>query len=174
MQEVRLYDPGRKPPHWTALIREGQFAVCHFDYKTGTWRTARGTYSALPEEETILIFESLDEAQSYGRNFVLIQPTLFCRLYDSRGTAEGLVETIYPPSIADKIQGPASGRRHIGRGLLQLTVSALCVYVDWRITGIVILGAVVGSKFLYSGLNSIVQGVDAIVKSRNQKSGLAS
>ena len=174
MQEVRLYDPARKPPYWTALIRKGQFAVCHFDYKTGTWRTAQGSYSAFPEQETVLIFETLDEAQHYCREYVLRHPKLFCRVYDSRGTAEGLVETIYPPAIAAAIRGPASGRRHLGRGFLQLTTSALCVYVDWRITGIVILGAVVGSKFLFSGLNSIVQGVDAIVKSRKQKAGLAS
>jgi hypothetical protein len=174
MQEVRLYDPARKPPHWTALFRAGQFAVCHFDYKTGTWRTPRGTYSASPEEETVLIFETLDEAKHYCAEYVIQQPAIFCRIYDSRGTSEGLVETVYPPAIAAKLQSPTSGRRHLGRGALQLTVSALCVYVDWRVNGEVILGAVVGSKFLYSGLNSIVQGVDAIVTSRKQESALAS
>jgi hypothetical protein len=173
MQEVRLYDPARKPSHWTALIHAGDFAVCHFDYKTGTWRTARGTYSASPEEETVLLFETLDEAQQYCTGYVFQHPEIFCRIYDSRGTSEGLVEAIYPPAIAKKIHSPASGRRHLGRGALQLTISALCVYVDWRVTGEVILGAVVGSKFLYSGLNSIVQGVDAVVTSRRQKSSLA-
>jgi hypothetical protein len=169
-QEVRLYDPTRRPPHWTALIREGQFAVCHFDYKSGTWRTARGTYSASPEEETIFLFDSLEEARWYCREFVATHTALFCRIYDRRGTAEGLLETVYAPGIAEKLVSEAAGRRHIWRGILQLSVSVLCVYVDWRITGEVILGAVVGSKFLFSGLNSIVQGIAVTSAAREQKS----
>jgi hypothetical protein len=171
MEEIRFYDSTRRPAYWTALVRKDQFTVCHFDYKTGTWRTAQGTYAVSPDQETIFIFETLDEARTYCREFVAIHPSLFCRIYDYRGNMDGLLETVYPARIAEKLLAAGSGHGHLWRGMLQLAASALCVYADWRITGVVILGAVVGAKFLFSGLNSIVQGIAAVAETRKQKSG---
>jgi len=48
LRAIRLYDPERFP-RWSSIIGSTQFAVSHYDYKAGTWRTAAGNYSNGPE-----------------------------------------------------------------------------------------------------------------------------
>lgn len=166
MLPVRLHDPARKPEHWSGLIREGQFAVSHFDYQTGTWRIANGDYSRTPEEEVILLFDSFAEAESYCRAHVELVPTLFCRVYDHRGSVEGLVTEVFHRKIAEREHGPNASRRKIRNGLFQLSAGMLCVLVDWWWGGPVILGVVIGSKFLTSGVVRLVQGLAGQLEAR--------
>jgi hypothetical protein len=166
VKEIRIYDSARDPRHFSALVEKSQYVVSHYDYKTGTWRTSRGKYASCPEEETILIFDALAEAENYCREHVEKVPSLFCKIYDWRGAGEGQIEAIYPRKIAEKIQGPRAARVQLLKGLLLLLIAALCVFVDWRLGGPVILGVVVGSKFLTSGIALTVQGVVGMIESR--------
>ncbi|MCU1263419.1 MAG: hypothetical protein JWO80_6304 [Bryobacterales bacterium] len=150
------------------LIAPSQFAVFHFDYRTGTWRTAEGNYSNSPEEETVLLFDNFAEAEAYCRDQVARVPSIFCRIYDRRGTAEGEVAEIYPPKIAAKVQGPKAARKKLTNGVLLLLASGLCVLVDWRLGGPVILGVVVGSKFLTSGIMRVVEGFSGLMEHRSK------
>jgi hypothetical protein len=166
VESIRIYDPERKPQHWNLGMKDSQFAVFHYDYQTGTWRTAQGTYSKSPEEETVLLFDSLAEAEAYCREQVEKVPSVFCRIYDRRGTAEGEVKAIYSRKIAAKILGPKAARKKLTHGALLLLASGLCVLVDWRLGGPVILGVVVGSKFLTSGIMRVVEGFSGLMDNR--------
>lgn len=166
MKEIRLYDEARKPAHWSGWIAQGQFAVSHFDYKTGTWRTATGEYSNFPEEETILLFDSFADAELYCREEVERKPALFCRIYDQRGTAEGTVAEIYARQVEAREDGPQACWRKIRNGGLHLLLGVFCVAFDWWLGGPVILGVVVGSKFLISGTVRVIQGVAGLLEAR--------
>jgi hypothetical protein len=165
-QRIRIYDPDRNPPYWNRLLADSQVAAMHYDLKTGTWRKEDGDYSNSPEEETVLVFDSLDEARAYCREHVEKNPSLFCRLYDRRGTAEGELEAVYARAVAEKTLGPAAARKKLGMGALLLVVSGACVFVDWRLGGPVIIGVLVGSKFLTSGIMRVVEGLSGLMDSR--------
>ena len=170
MQSFRLNDPNRNPPHWSARIQPGQYAVSHFDYKTGTWRTAAGNYSESPEEEIIFVFDSLTQARQYCQDYVVHHSTMFCRIYDHRGSAEGLVAKVYFPKVAAREQGLPAARNKMKHGALHLLAGLGCLALDWRLGGPVILGVVVGSKFFTVGLVRLVQGVAGLLESREPES----
>jgi hypothetical protein len=165
-QCIRIYDPDRNPRHWNTLLADSQAAVMHYDVKTGTWRKEDGDYSSSPAEETVLVFDSLDEARVYCREHVETHPSLLCRIYDRRGSAEGEVDAIYSRSVAEKILGPAVARKKIASGALLLLASGACVLADWRLGGPVIIGVLVGSKFLTSGIMKVVEGFSGLLDSR--------
>ncbi|HXA85427.1 MAG TPA: hypothetical protein VNZ47_10145, partial [Candidatus Dormibacteraeota bacterium] len=65
MQQLKLYDPARKPTEWTGLVHSGQFAVFHSDVATDVERVADGHYLQSGEDSTCLVFDSLAEAEAY-------------------------------------------------------------------------------------------------------------
>lgn len=93
-------------------------------------------------------------------------PSSFCRIYDHRGSAEGRVAEIYSREITERDHSPRAARRKLWNGIAQLTFGILCVLVDWWWGGPVILGVVIGSKFLTSGVVRIVQGAAGLMESR--------
>ncbi len=93
-------------------------------------------------------------------------PALFCRIYDHRGTAEGVVAEIHARRIAEREYGPEASRRKIRNGGVHLLLGVFCVAFDWWLGRPVILGVVVGSKFLISGTVRVIQGVAGLLEAR--------
>jgi len=116
---IRLYDSARFPPHWSGIVGSTQFAVSHYDYKTGTWRTAAGNYSNSPEEETVLLFDAFAEAERYCREHVEEVPSIFRRVYDHQGAPEDLIGEICPQKITQREFGPRVTRRWLTNGVAQ-------------------------------------------------------
>ena len=59
MQELRLYDPDRRPRAWTDIIRPGQYAVFHSDLRTDVEKRPDGRFLLPGEESSCLLFDSL-------------------------------------------------------------------------------------------------------------------
>jgi hypothetical protein len=170
MREIPILDPVRKPGWWTNYINPTDYAVSHYDLATGSWRTKDGAYSQSPEEETILVFDSLPGAEAYCENYVLEYPGRYCKVFDSTGRESEPVRIIRHPDETAQMSGLPAARKRIGWGILWLSVATTCVLADLKITGTVILGAVVGSKFLGSGIIQLTSGIVGIIEHRRRPS----
>jgi hypothetical protein len=164
-KDILIHDPARRPSYFAGLMGENEAAVFHYDLATGTMRTASGRYASSPEENTALIFDSAAEAESYCRVAVEANPALFCKIFD-RGVSEGRAKAIYPAAYVEKEFSRRASKRKVATGVGLILISALCVLVDWKLGGPVILGVVVGSKFLWQGLNRVVEGMAGLRERR--------
>jgi hypothetical protein len=169
MREIPIFDPARKPGWWTNYVKVSEYAVSHYDLATGSWRTKLGEYARSPEDETILLFDSLADAESYGENYVLEHPDRYCKVFDSTGKEGEPVRTVHHPSETAKMIGLPAAKKRIGWGILWLSVATTCVLADLKITGTVILGAVVGSKFLGSGIIQLTSGIVGVIEHRRRR-----
>src|SRR6476646_3509180 len=88
MQQLKLYDPARKPAEWTGLVRPGQFAVFHSDLATDVERAPDGHYLQSGEDSTCMVFDSLPEAETYCEARVEEIPNLRCDIYDHTGKSK--------------------------------------------------------------------------------------
>src|SRR6266403_3547653 len=82
MQELKLYDPTRKPSDWTDLVHSGQYAVFHTDVQSDTEKKPDGRFLGPDEESTCLVFDSLAEAEAYCEAKVERISNLRCDIYD--------------------------------------------------------------------------------------------
>lgn len=88
MQQLKLYDPARKPTEWTGMVHDGQYAVFHSDMATDIERTPEGNCLQPGEDSTCLVFDSLVEAESYCESKVAQIPHLRCDIYDHTGKSK--------------------------------------------------------------------------------------
>jgi hypothetical protein len=163
MQELKLYDPDRRPRDWTDIIRPGQYAVFHSDLGTDVEKKADGHFLAPGEESSCLLFDSLDEAEAYCEGKVAEIPRLRCDIYDSMGKSK-------PPMLTyvnqAHVQAP---RKHACWGWLLIALSALCFWIEWHWHGVLIVPLIIGLNLLFAGLRLIYWGSAGGEKRRARK-----
>jgi hypothetical protein len=161
MQQLKLYDPARKPAEWTGLVHAGQFAVFHSDVATDIERSADGHYLQPGEDSTCLVFDSLAEAEAYCEAKVEQIPNLRCDIYDHTGKSK-------PPLLTyvNKIHLKASSTR-AKWGWALIAASLPCFWIAWVHHGTSVISLVVGLNLLSGGLRLIYWGKGGIEKRRS-------
>lgn len=150
MQSVRVYDPERRPQHWTDLIRPGQFVAFSKHLETGASCDAAGTVAASPEAVTCLLFDSLPAAADFCRERVEQAPALRFDIFDSAGRTLPPLLTIVHPSRAPTLEGNRRTARMNAWGAAALMgVSPILFWIDWaHYDGGLILPTILGINFL--------------------------
>ena len=131
MQEVLLYDRGRKPANWMELIRPGQYAAFLSDVETGAIRTGAGLPLAAGVAPSCLIFDSLTEASEYCRQRVVDMPNLKCEVFDSHGRVNPPVATFVNPAHQHKLDSPEKYARMMRWGVVAIIASLPFFWIAW-------------------------------------------
>ena len=88
MIPLRLYDRSRTPSSWTEIIRPGQFVTFAKTFDTGAPCDAHGRSFAMMEDASCLVFDSLDEAETFCREQVNRATNVRFEIFDSAGRAQ--------------------------------------------------------------------------------------
>ena len=132
-----------------------QHAVFHFDVKTMSMRDAQGRFLSA-ENDSPLIFNTLDQARSYSQQKIADTPALGCRIYDHQGRA---VQSFSNPGIYDRHHGLPAAKRNVALGAICLLAGAGGVALDaslkWRLT----FGVLLGIRFLWVGTVKMIDGI---------------
>jgi hypothetical protein len=160
MQQLKLYDPARKPADWTGLLHAGQFAVFHSDVATDIERSADGHYLQPGEDSTCMVFDSLAEAETYCETKVEEIPNLRCDIYDHTGRSK-------PPLLTyvNKIHLKAgSTRAKWGWALVAASLPFFWIAHHWGNT--LVIPMVIGVNLVLAGLRLVYWGKGGIEKRR--------
>jgi hypothetical protein len=136
-------------------MQETQYAVFHFDVATMSMRDAEGNYLT-SENDTPLIFNTLEEARHYSQQKIAATPALGCRIYDHRGKT---IESFSNAQVYDRHHGRPAAKRNIAIGAACLIAGiggvALDAWREWSLT----FGVVLGIRFLWVGTVKMIDGV---------------
>jgi hypothetical protein len=160
MQQLKLYDPARKPADWTGLLHAGQFAAFHSDVATDIERSADGHYLQPGEDSTCMVFDSLAEAETYCETKVEEIPNLRCDIYDHTGKSK-------PPLLTyvNKIHLKAgSTRAKWGWALVAASLPFFWIAHHWGNT--LVIPMVIGVNLVLAGLRLVYWGKGGIEKRR--------
>jgi hypothetical protein len=92
-QEIRLYDPRRRPACWSKIIQPHQCAVFLRDSELGV-AVGRDCAPRGSATGTCILFETVTEAEAFCRGMVLAHPRISCEILDSGGPANPPLMTI--------------------------------------------------------------------------------
>jgi len=161
MQQLKLYDPSRKPTEWTGLVHAGQFAVFLSDVATDIERSPDGHYLQPGEDSTCLVFDSLAEAEAYSETKVEQIPNLRCDIYDHTGKSK-------PPLLTyvNKIHLKAgSTRAKWGWALVVASLPFFWIEHHWGNT--LVIPLIIGMNLVFAGLRLIYWGKGGSEKRRS-------
>ena len=150
MHSVRVYDPDRRPSHWTDLIRPGQYAAFAKIIETSAPCDADGRPFASAADATCLIFDGFDEAESFCARQVLRAPGIRFDVFDSAGRLNPpLLMVVHPDRIASLEGNPRGMRsRRIIAAVLTAAAIPLMWYDYWSSRGRLIFPTVIAINLL--------------------------
>jgi hypothetical protein len=160
MQQLKLYDPARKPTEWTGLVHSGQVAVFHSDVATDVERAPDGHYLQPGEDSTCLVFDSLSEAEAYCETKVDEIPNLRCDIYDHTGKSK-------PPMLTyvNKVHlHTGTNRARWGWALVAASLPFFWIEHHWGNT--LIIPMVIGVNLVFAGLRLVYWGKGGSEKRR--------
>jgi hypothetical protein len=137
---LRLFDPDRRPPDWTDIIRPGQVAAFSKNADTGATCDADGKPFASDAEIACLIFDSLAEARRFCETRVREVPSVRFEIFDAQGRANPPLITILSPSrahLAPENPRGARVRRWLAIGML--AAAPPLFWIDYAQGGLLIL-----------------------------------
>jgi len=163
VQQLKLYDPARRPPEWTGLARPGQYAVFHSDVRTDVEKKPDGHYLGPGDESTCLLFDSLAEAEAYCEAKVAEIPNLRCDIYDHTGKSN-------PPMLTyvNKAHVPSPKKRVLW-GCALLAAAVMCFWIEWHWNGTLVIPLIVGLNLVFAGLRLIYWGKGGSEKRRSAR-----
>ena len=133
-------------------MTEFQYAVFHFDVKTMTMAAGEP-----------LIFDSLEDAQRHCQQTIAAKPTQGCRIYNRSGT---IIKTFSDEQIYTRHHGRPAAKRNVLVGGLCLLVGfggvALDAWLEWQL----ILGVLLGVRFLWVGTVKMAEGIAGLADER--------
>ena len=148
--------------YWGPAMTDSQCAVFHFDVKTMSMRDSQGQ-AAPQDKDACLIFDSLTDAERYCQERIADTPALGCRIYGHDGT---VVRTFVDAGVYGKHHGQPAARRNLVVGGACLAVGAACVAVDAWSGWSLIIGVVLGLRFLWVGTVKLAEGIGAALDGR--------
>lgn len=163
MQELKLYDPTRKPSDWTDLVHSGQYAVFHTDVQSDTEKKPDGRFLALGEESTCLVFDSLAEAEAYCEAKVEQISNLRCDIYDHTGKSKQPMLTYVNKAYLN------SPRKYAIWGWIMVAGSLPCFWIEWHWHGTLVVPMIVGFNLVFAGLRMVHWGVGGVEKRRSAR-----
>jgi hypothetical protein len=150
MEVLRLYDPDRRPPSWTAMVRPGQFIVFTRHIDSGGTCDPSGRPFASNDKVACLTFERLEDARAFCVERVLHAPSVRFDIYDSAGRTNPPLLTIVHPSRIASLDGNPRGIRLRKRAAIALTIAAVGLFwFDyWNSGGQLILPTFLGINMI--------------------------
>lgn len=149
MEVLRLYDPERRPPDWTGIIRPGQFAAFSKDADTGGTVDAGGRPFASPSDVACLVFDGVDEALRFCEARVAEVPSLRFEIFDSNGRTNPPLMVIVHPSRAQTLTGnPRDMRLRKWLAILLLAGAFPLFWIDYRNRGALLLPTILGVNMI--------------------------
>ena len=160
---LRLYDPGRTPPHWSDIVVPGQYAVFVADARTRSPRNADGQpFRDAAGAETgvcAALCEDLAEAKQFALDVVTRHPELSCEIYDHQGKSNPPLQTFYNPATRHKYAGRRYGRRLAIAGGALAGVGCVLVLIELSRGFTWIWGYVLGLKCMLVGGTLLTTGL---------------
>ena len=163
MQEIKLYDPYRRPANWTGLLHPGQYAVFLSDVDTNIEKTPAGHYLQPEDKSTCLVFDSLAEAETYCEAKVEEILRLRCDIYDHTGKSK-LPQLTYVNKRFLK-----TPRKYTRWGWVLLAASLPCFWIEWHWNGTLLTPMLVGINLVLAGLRLIYWGAGGSEKRRSTR-----
>ena len=154
MLELRLHDPGRRPPNWTGIIRPGQFAAIAKDLATSLPCDAEGRPFADPAAATCVVFDAFAEARSFCESAVARHESVRFEVFDSQGRSNAPLLTVMHPSRSvtqDAHPRVVRKRRIIAWGLIAAGVPLLFVSYWLYEAGHAIFPGFIGLNLILAG-----------------------
>ncbi|MEN3337694.1 MAG: hypothetical protein V7647_1370 [Acidobacteriota bacterium] len=149
MQILRVYDPARRPPNWTDIIRPGQFVAFASHLETEAPCDPTGT--PVPgDASTCVIYDSLGEATAFTREAVQNAPAVRFDIFDSAGRSLPPLLTVVHPGRVPTLDGnPTAARRNRIGALALVAAAPILFWFDWaRHDGLLILPTVLGINMI--------------------------
>jgi hypothetical protein len=133
-------------------MSDSQYAVLHFDVKTMTMAG-----------DAMLIFDTLPEAESHCRAQVASNAGRGCRILDHEGK---IVQTFADDEVYGQHHGRPAAKRNVMIGAACLAAGmggvALDAWLEWRL----ILGVLIGVRFLWMGTVRMAEGISGLMDER--------
>lgn len=156
---LRTNDPARTPPHWTDIVRPGQYAVFVFDALSHVARNADGAGFDPPDQTFIALCDSNAEAERFANNTVGAHPHLCCEIYDHEGKANDPLATVYNPAERHKYEGRRYHQREVFLGAPAVVAGIVLVIFDYHRRFTWMWGYIVGLKLIMSGGFALIRGL---------------
>jgi hypothetical protein len=160
MQELKLYDPTRKPSDWTDLVHPGQYALFHTDVRSDIEKKPDGHFLSPGEDSTCLVFDSLAEAEDYSEAKVEQISNLRCDIYDHTGKSK-LPMLTYVNKAHLK-----SPKKRVIWGWIIVASSLPCFWIEWHWDGTLIVPMIVRINLVFAGLRVVYWGAGGVEKRR--------
>jgi hypothetical protein len=150
MQVLRLYDPDRRPPNWTDIIRPGQFAAFAKHVDGGGPCDADGRPFASSDLVTCLIFDEIDQAARVCEERVTEVPSVRFEVFDSAGRSNPPILVVVNQAHAHRLD--TDPRRISRRKWTALGLAAAALPLFWydytNDRGVLVLPTFVGINLL--------------------------
>lgn len=151
MEVLRLYDPDRRPPSWTEIVRPGQFVAFSKHIDSGGPCDAAGRPFPSTDEIACLTFDRLEAARGFCEERVLGAPSVRFDIFDSAGRTNPPILTIVHPSRVATLDGNPRGMRIRKHAAIALAIGALALFwFDyWMSAGLMILPTILGINMIF-------------------------
>jgi len=131
--ELKLHDSVCNPPSWTEIIRPGQYVAFAKTADTGAACDSEGRTFQEVEAVTCLLFDTLEEAETFCRRNVELASSVRFEIFDSTGRANPPLLVIVHPSKAARLEGNPRGMRLRTWGAtIVLDVAGLSFWYDFE------------------------------------------
>jgi hypothetical protein len=154
MEVLRLYDPERRPPNWSDIVRPTQFVAFSSNVDSGGVTDADGAPFPSTAAATCLVFDSLAEARRFCETRVGERAAVRFEIFDARGRVEAPLVVIVSPSRAGALEGSSRTIRLRKWAAIVLLAGGppLIWYDYWNADGALILPAFLGISMALAGL----------------------
>lgn len=176
MQVLRLYDPSRRPPSWTDIIRDGEFAAFAKNLDTEAPSDHDGHPVAAVTDATCVLFDSLEDARRFCEERTQHNPSIRFDVFDSTGRVNPPLLTIVNPLRADRLDdNPRALRRRARLGYALILGSLpLFAFQYWGDTeGVFILPMFLGINLLIAGGRLLLMNVGSKDAERRRQERLS-
>jgi hypothetical protein len=157
-----LFDPSAQPASWNERMLPGEYAVHYSSFDNVT-----------QSSPTCTIFASLADAQAYAKEYVALNPTLRCRIYDHQGLVGApIAEFQGTKYVGDSDLTPRFRR---WAGSLLFFGGLILTIVDWSVDFRLGWPAMLGTRMMLPGL--VLLFIEAMVmlnaRSKARRGGAA-
>jgi hypothetical protein len=159
-QEIRLYDPRRRPSSWSKIIQPHQCAVFLRDTELGV-AVGRDCAPRGSATGTCILFDAVADAEAFCRGFVTAHPQISCEILDSGGPANPPLITITHQHSGgdDDTRGWIAGHR---RWVITVLIAAALplFWYDWIHEGSLVL-TIVGINLIVAAARLLLWDLSA-------------
>ncbi len=164
MKEIRVYDDARQPV-WRQMLLPGEVAAFTVDARTGRHVTGRGLRPAVHWLRTCSVFPSLEDAVAHAESHVREYPVVAIRIYDADAPESSPIHVVANDEALAGVP-PARAKRLAAWGTFLIVIGIGLFVLEWFSSWLLVLGAIIGSKFLTVGVMRLGEGLNHLWERR--------